>query len=79
MDKLNDHMKTIEGVGEKFHPSILAAMKLARNKMDRYWKKTDESNVYHIAMGQSFRVTLADVTINNVATHSFPRQYFIQA
>ena len=28
-------------------------MKLARNKMDHYWKITDESNIYRIAMGTS--------------------------
>ncbi|KIM54544.1 hypothetical protein SCLCIDRAFT_136639 [Scleroderma citrinum Foug A] len=51
MDKLDDHLKSIQSTQEQFHPSILAAMKLARKKMDRYWKRTDESDVYRIAMG----------------------------
>ena len=51
MDKLDDHLKSIQSTQEQFHPSILAAMKLAHKKMDRYWKRTDESDVYRIAMG----------------------------
>lgn len=50
MDKLDDHLKSIQSAPEQFHPSILAAMKLARKKMDRYWKRTDESDVYRITM-----------------------------
>ena len=34
-----------------YHPSILAAMKLARMKMDRYYSLTDSSSTYRIAMG----------------------------
>lgn len=33
-----------------YHPAILAAMKLARKKMDRYYSLTDSSSVYRIAM-----------------------------
>jgi hypothetical protein len=51
MDKLDSHLnqKSQQGLSS----SILSAMKLARNKMDRYWKTTDESNIYRIAMGTS--------------------------
>jgi hypothetical protein len=34
-----------------YHPSILAAMVLARKKMDRYYSLTDEAAPYRIAMG----------------------------
>jgi hypothetical protein len=36
--------------GKAYHPSLAAAMKLARKKMDRYYSLTDLSNVYRIAM-----------------------------
>jgi hypothetical protein len=36
--------------GKAYHPSLAAAMKLARKKMDRYYSLTDSSNVYRIAM-----------------------------
>jgi hypothetical protein len=50
MDKLDKHLRNT-AQDEELHPAIQAAMKLARNKMDKYWKKTDDSNVYRIAMG----------------------------
>jgi hypothetical protein len=51
MDKLNNHMNNVE-TKEEFRPAIQAAMKLARKKMDRYWKLTDNSNTYRIATGE---------------------------
>ncbi|KAG1806029.1 ribonuclease H-like domain-containing protein, partial [Suillus variegatus] len=48
MDKLDSHMSNVE-TKEEFQPAIRAAMKLARKKMDRYWKMTDDSNTYRIA------------------------------
>jgi hypothetical protein len=35
-----------------YHPSILAAMALARKKMDRYYSLTDDAAPYRIAMGK---------------------------
>ena len=51
MDKLDSHLnqKSQQGLSS----FILSAMKLARGKMDCYWKITDESNIYRIAMGMS--------------------------
>jgi hypothetical protein len=50
MDKLehnlNPHTK------EAYHPSIQAAMKLARKKLNHYYSLTDLSEVYRIAMGK---------------------------
>jgi hypothetical protein len=34
-----------------YHPSILAAMALARKKMDQYYSLTDDAVPYRIAMG----------------------------
>ena len=36
--------------GKVYHPSLVAAMKLARKKMDHYYLLTDSSHVYCIAM-----------------------------
>jgi hypothetical protein len=36
-----------------YHPSILAAMAVARKKMNRYYLLTDEAAPYRIAMGMS--------------------------
>ena len=49
MDKLDHHLSSKSQ--QDLDPAIVAAMQLARNKMDRYWKITDNSNVYRIAMG----------------------------
>jgi len=47
---------------ESYHPSILAAMKLARKKMDRYYSLTDDSAPYRIAMGKSTPLTCDFIT-----------------
>jgi hypothetical protein len=49
MDKLDKHLRTT--AQDELHPVIQVAMKLAHSKMDRYWKKTDNLNIYCIAMG----------------------------
>jgi hypothetical protein len=36
-----------------YHPSILAAMAVARKTMNRYYSLTDEAAPYRIAMGMS--------------------------
>ncbi|KAG1792392.1 uncharacterized protein BJ212DRAFT_1261220, partial [Suillus subaureus] len=33
-------------------PTIQSTMKLARKKMDTYWKMTNDSNTYRIATGE---------------------------
>jgi hypothetical protein len=35
---------------QRYHPAIVAAMKLAQKKMDRYYSLTDSSAIYRIAM-----------------------------
>lgn len=59
---------------ESYHPSILAAMTLARKKMDRYYSLTDDSAAYRIAMGMS----TASNFYNGIVTH-FGFQFCIQA
>ena len=48
MDQLTSHLNY--KMGNVYHPSLAAAMKLVRKKMDRYYSLTDFSNIYHIAM-----------------------------
>lgn len=36
--------------GKAYHPSLTAAMKLARKKMDHYYSPTDSSTIYRITM-----------------------------
>jgi len=48
MDRLTNTLN--EQTGEVYHPSLVAAMKLARKKMDRYYSCTDSSTTYRIAM-----------------------------
>jgi hypothetical protein len=48
MDWLTDSLN--QQTGKSYHPSITAAMKLARKKMDQYYSLTDLSNTYRIAM-----------------------------
>ena len=37
---------------QRYHPSILAAIALARKKMNRYYLLTNETAPYRIAMGK---------------------------
>lgn len=48
MDRITSHLNY--QTGKVYHPSIAAAMKLARKKMDRYYSLTDSSSTYRIAM-----------------------------
>jgi hypothetical protein len=49
MDILNSTLNP--DTNTSYNPAILAAMNLARKKMDRYYSLTDDSSVYRIAMG----------------------------
>ena len=48
MDQITSQLKY--QTGKAYHPSLVAAIKLACKKMDRYYSLTDSSNVYCIAM-----------------------------
>jgi hypothetical protein len=50
MDKLDNHLNP--NSKQPYHPAILAAMKLARNKLNRYYSMTDLSSAYRIAMSK---------------------------
>jgi hypothetical protein len=44
MDRITNQLNL--QTGKAYHPSLAAAMKLARKKMDRYYSLTDSSVVY---------------------------------
>jgi len=48
MDRLDSHLNA--ATKAPYHPAILAAMKLARKKINRYYSLTDISSAYRIAM-----------------------------
>ena len=50
MDKLDNHLNP--NSKQPYHPAILAAMKLARNKLNRYYLMTDILSGYQIAMSK---------------------------
>ena len=52
MDKLTNHLHPSSN--ESYHVSIIAAMKLARKKLDRYYSLTDLASPYRIAMSKLF-------------------------
>ncbi|KAG1745491.1 uncharacterized protein EDB91DRAFT_1080391 [Suillus paluster] len=47
MDKLDSKLN--QQTKKAYHPAVVSAMQLAKNKMDRYWKITDLSNSYILA------------------------------
>ena len=49
MDRLHNTLNL--DTKKEYHPLILAAMKLAQNKLNQYYSKTDLLSVYRIAMG----------------------------
>jgi hypothetical protein len=48
MDRITNHLN--HQTGKAYHPSLAAAMRLARKKLDRYYSLTDSSTIYRIAM-----------------------------
>jgi hypothetical protein len=48
MDRLSNPMNM--HAQRKYHPSIIAAMKMARRKMNQYYSLTDSSAAYRVAM-----------------------------
>jgi len=56
MDQISSNLN--HQTGKSYHPSLAAAMKLARRKMDCYYSLTDSSNIYCIAMVLHPRIKL---------------------
>jgi hypothetical protein len=65
MDKIDDLItatvitSSVQPAGtpkRALHGSIKSALKLAKSTMNKYYSRTDESNVYRIAMSESFHL-----------------------
>ncbi len=50
MDHIDSHLATAAR-NAKYSPSIRAALALGKRTLNRYYNKTDHSEVYRIAMG----------------------------
>jgi hypothetical protein len=53
MDHINKVLATASDSPYKFGPSICAALAISKTTLNRYYNKTDHSEVYRIAMGMS--------------------------
>ena len=52
MDHIDKILMTVATSHVKFGPSICAALIIVKNAINHYYSKTDQSNVYQIAMGK---------------------------
>jgi len=50
MDHLDEHLATAT-VGQKYDPAIRAAVTIGKRTLNRYYDRSDHSEVYRIAMG----------------------------
>lgn len=73
-DSLNKHTNT------NYYPTIVASMKLAKKKMDRYYSLTDSSEVYRIAMGKCIHLpcTCSITNFYSVLHPGLKLEYFRQ-
>jgi hypothetical protein len=53
MDHLDEHLATAT-VGHKYDPAIKAAIGVGKRTLNRYYDRTDHSELYRIAMSKSF-------------------------
>jgi hypothetical protein len=51
MDHIDQILATGSNNTDHFPPSICAALTIGKNAMNKYYNKTDHSEVYRIAMG----------------------------
>jgi hypothetical protein len=55
MDHIDEYLATAS-VNRSFSEAIRAALALGKKTLNRYYDKTDQSEVYRIAMGESSHV-----------------------
>ena len=54
MDHINEHLSTA-AIGNKYSPAIKAALAISKKTLNRYYNKTNQSEVYRITMGMTFK------------------------
>jgi hypothetical protein len=78
MDRIDSHLNAHAG-NRSLHPSIIAAMKLAKLKLNRYYSLTDMSSIYRIAMSTVFSCScLCQLTLLKVLHPGLKLEYFRQ-
>jgi hypothetical protein len=60
MDHIDSHLATAAR-NTKYSPSIRAALALGKRTLNRYYNKTDHSEVYRIAMGTYAQVLAVNI------------------
>ena len=55
---------------KQLHPAVKHTLVFARNRIDKYYGKTDLSNVYHIAMSRFFIFDIAVQLANAAVMHA---------
>jgi len=64
MDHIDERLTSDSINWVKFKPSIWASLALAKKTLNRYYEKTDYSEVFRIAMGQLLIILLASLQAN---------------
>ena len=60
MDHIDEHLATA-AVDNKYPLAIKAALAIGKKTLNRYYNKTDHSEVFRIAMGMNFLAVLHTV------------------
>ena len=67
MDKMHAELTAaVENV--EHSPALRAALSLGRNVLDKYYSLSDDSEVYRIAMGEYYMISLWHITDRNIFT-----------
>jgi len=53
MDHIDEHL-AMAAIDNKYPPAIKAALAIGKKTLNRYYDKTDQSEVFRIAMGMTF-------------------------
>jgi len=77
MDRLDNTLNP--STKTAYHPAILAAMVLARKKINRYYSMTDISSVYRIAMGMLLCFNFILLLTRNASSPSGPEVRVLSA
>jgi hypothetical protein len=67
MDRVDELL--VEGSESRLHSAVKAAMALARQTMNKYYSKTDLSEVYRLSMGMFFLITMLSTNVHTVVLH----------
>ena len=51
MDRFDEHLTTAMLASSKYSPAIRSAISMGKKTLNRYYSKTDLSDIYRIAMG----------------------------